>query len=88
MIGRLKKVGIVLAVFGLVFIAGGVYAFTQVQAGQRSLTAFSSAQNVKLSYNEQGQLVDRGDTAEAAADHVVAHQRLGLSGQQRGTQSQ
>jgi hypothetical protein len=67
MIGRLKKVGIVLAVFGLVFIAGGVYAFTQVQAGQRSLNAFSAAQNVKLSYNEQGQLVDRGDTVEAAA---------------------
>jgi hypothetical protein len=67
MIGRLKKVGIVLAVFGLVFIAGGVYAFAQVQAGQRSLNAFSAAQNVKLSYNDQGQLVDRGDTVEAAA---------------------
>jgi len=67
MIGRLKKLGIVLTVFGLVFIAGGVYAFTQVQAGQKSLSAFSAAQNVKLSYNDQGQLVDRGDTAEAAA---------------------
>ena len=65
MIGRLKKVGIVLAVFGLVFIAGGVYAFTQVQAGQRSLNAFSAAQNVKLTYNDQGQL--GSDPVEAAA---------------------
>src|SRR4029453_13677778 len=65
MIGRMKKVGIVLTVFGLVFIAGGVYAFTQVQAGQRSLAAFSAAQNVKLAYNEQGQLVDHGDAAAA-----------------------
>ena len=35
--------------------------------GPRSLSALSAAQNVKLSYNEQGQLVDRGETAGAAA---------------------
>jgi hypothetical protein len=65
MIGRLKKLGIVLTVFGLVFIGGGAYAFTQVQAGQRSLNAFSAAQNVTLTYNEQGQL--GSDPVEAAA---------------------
>jgi hypothetical protein len=46
--------------------AGG-YAFIKVQDGQRALTAFSAAQSVELSYNDQGQLVDRGETAGAAA---------------------
>lgn len=67
MINRLKKLGIVLALFGLGFIAGGGYAFIKVQDGERTLNAFSAAQSVKLSYNDQGQLVDRGDPAEAAA---------------------
>lgn len=64
---RLKRLGIVVAVLGLAFIAAGGYTFMQVQDGQRSLNAFSAAQNVKLSYNDQGQLVDRGDPANAAA---------------------
>jgi hypothetical protein len=62
---RLQILGVVLALFGLAFVAAGGYAFLKVQDGQRSLTAFSAAQNVKLSYNDQGQLVDGGDTAEA-----------------------
>lgn len=64
---RLKRLGIILAVFGLAFIVGGGYAYMKVQEGQHSLAAFSAAQNVKLSYNDEGQLVDRGDTAGAAA---------------------
>ena len=67
MTGRLTKLGIVLAIFGLAFIVVGGYAFVKVQEGQRSLQAFSAAQNVKLSYNEEGQLVDRGETAGAQA---------------------
>lgn len=67
MISRLKKLGIVLAVFGLVFVVAGGYAFMKVQEGERSLNALSAAQNVKLSYNEDGVLVDRGDPAGAAA---------------------
>jgi hypothetical protein len=67
MLNRIKYVGVVVTLFGLAFIAAGGYAFMQVQDGQRSLTAFSAAQNVKLTYNEQGQLVDRGDPAEGAA---------------------
>ncbi len=67
MSGRLTKLGIVLAIFGLGFIVAGGYAFIKVQEGQQSLAAFSAAQNVKLTYNEQGQLVDRGDVAEAQA---------------------
>ena len=56
MTGRLQKIGIVLAIFGLVFVAGGAYAAFKVQEGYRSLGAFSAAQNVTLTYNEQGQL--------------------------------
>ena len=65
--GRLKKLGIVLAVFGLGFIAAGGYAFLRTQDGAKSLQAFSAAQNVKLSYNDQGQLTDRGEVAGGQA---------------------
>jgi len=67
MTGRLRKIGIVLAVFGLVFMAGGAYAAFKVQEGYRSLDAFSAAQGVTLTYNDEGQLVDRGETAGAQA---------------------
>ena len=64
---RLRILGIVMIVLGVVFAGAGVYAFTQVQAGNDSLQAFSTAQNVTLSYNEDGQLVDRGTTEGAEA---------------------
>ena len=64
---RLRILGIVMVVFGVVFAGAGVFAFTQVQAGANSLQTFSEAQNVLLSYNEDGQLVDRGTTEGAAA---------------------
>jgi hypothetical protein len=63
---RLRKLGIVMTVIGVLFAMGGIYAFTQVQAGYGSLQAFSEAQGVELSYNEDGQLVDRGTTEGAA----------------------
>jgi hypothetical protein len=62
---RLRRLGIVLAVLGLVFTIGSAYAFLRVQDGYKSLNAFSAAQNVTLSYNEDGQLVDRGEVAGA-----------------------
>lgn len=64
---RLRTLGIVLAVIGLGFIVGGGVAYAKVQAGYDSLQAFSKAQNVQLEYNEDGQLTDRGETAEADA---------------------
>lgn len=67
MFKRLRVLGIVLAVMGLGFIAAGGVAFLQVQDGYDSLQAFSAAQNVTLSYNEDGQLVDRGTTEGAEA---------------------
>jgi len=64
---RLRRLGIVLAIFGLLFAIGSAYAFYKVQEGYRSLNAFSAAQNVTLSYNEEGQLVDRGEVEGAQA---------------------
>ena len=62
---RLKGLGVMLAVIGLAFIAGGGFAYYKTNQGAQSLQAFSAAQNVKLSYNEAGQLVDRGETEGA-----------------------
>ena len=67
MINRLTKLGIVLTIFGLAFMVGAGYAFVKVQEGQRSLQAFSEAQGVKLTYNEQGRLTDRGEVEGAQA---------------------
>ena len=67
MIGRIQKLGAVLAVLGVVFLAAGAFALYKANEGMTSLQAYSAAQDVKLSYNEQGQLVDRGDPAQAEA---------------------
>ena len=67
MTGRLKVLGVILAVFGIGFIAAGGYMFVRTQDGATSLQAFSAAQDVKLTYNEAGVLVDRGETEGAAA---------------------
>ena len=64
---RLTTLGTILAVLGLLFLAGGGVAWSEVQQGYDSLQAFSEAQNVTLSYNEDGELVDRGSTEEAQA---------------------
>jgi hypothetical protein len=64
MFKRLQILGAVLAVFGLAFVAAGGYAYLKVQDGQRSLTAFSAAQSVKLSYDEQGQLGGNSEEAQ------------------------
>jgi hypothetical protein len=58
---------VALALLGLGFIIAGGVAFARVQQGYDSLEAFSAAQNVNLSYNDAGELVDRGTTEGAAA---------------------
>ena len=65
MINRLRGLGIVLGLIGIAFIAAGGYSFFKVQEGSASLQAFSAAQGVELAYNEDGQLVDRGETEGA-----------------------
>ena len=67
MYGRMRGLGIVLALMGIVFMAGGAFVFAKTYEGYQSLNALSAAQNVKISYNEQGQLVDGGDPAGAQA---------------------
>ena len=67
MASRLRMLGITLAVLGLGFVVAGGVAFVQVQDGYNSLQSFSGAQNVTLSYNEDGELIDRGTTEGADA---------------------
>jgi hypothetical protein len=67
MYARFKVVGFGLVIAGLLFAAVGGYTYIKTQEGARSLAAFSAAQDVRLSYNDQGQLVDRGETEGAAA---------------------
>ena len=67
MFKRFKILGIVLAVVGLGFLGGGIFAYSQVQAGANALQDFSAAQNVELTYNENGQLTDRGEVEGAQA---------------------
>jgi hypothetical protein len=66
-INRLRGLGIVLGLIGFAFILAGGFAFMKVQEGQASLKSFSAAQGVELTYNEEGQLVDRGETEGAQA---------------------
>ncbi len=65
MMKRLRTLGVVLAVLGLGFLVAGGVAFVKVQEGYGSLQSFSKAQNVELSYDENGQLTDHGDVESA-----------------------
>jgi hypothetical protein len=67
---RLTILGAILVLIGAAFLVAGGVAYTKVQDGYDSLQAFSEAQNVTLSYNEDGQLIDRGSTE--GADAILA----------------
>ena len=67
MASRLRILGVITLVIGLVFIGAGGYAYMKVQDGAAALQGFSDAQNVTLSYNEDGELIDRGTTEGAVA---------------------
>jgi hypothetical protein len=64
---RLGVIGVGLILAGAAFTVAGGVAYAKVQDGYDSLQAFSEKENVQLSYNDQGQLVDRGSTEEAQA---------------------
>ncbi len=64
---RLKQLGIVLMVVGVIFVISGGVAYSMTQDGYNSLQKFSEAQNVTLSYNDDGELTDRGTTEGAQA---------------------
>jgi hypothetical protein len=63
----MRNLGFVLAVVGVGFLAGGAFTGYKPYEGQQSLAALSNAQQVKLTYNDQGQLTDHGDAASAQA---------------------
>jgi hypothetical protein len=67
---RLRIVGAIIAVIGVIGVLGGGYGWMQVQAGANALQGFSKAQNVTLTYNADGKLVDRGATE--GADAIMA----------------
>ena len=56
MYARFKIIGIGLAIAGIVFVGVGGYTYMKTQQGAHALAAFSTAQDVKLSYDDQGQL--------------------------------
>ena len=80
---RLRRLGIVLAVVGLVFAAGGAYAFIKVQEGYRSLNAFSAAQNVTLTYNETASSSTAARSRARRPSWRMLTERLGLPGRRR-----
>jgi hypothetical protein len=63
----LGLLGIFLIIVGIGYFVGAGVAYSKVQGGYGSLQAFAEAQNVELSYNEDGQLVDRGTVEGAEA---------------------
>jgi len=64
---RLRIAGLALMAFGLVLVLAAGWSYLQVKGGYDSFGAISSEQNVTLSYNDQGQLTDRGTTEGAEA---------------------
>jgi hypothetical protein len=64
---RFGVLGGFLMLVGIVLMAAGAVAYTKVQDGYDSLQAFSAAQNVQLSYDDDGNLIDRGSTEGAEA---------------------
>jgi len=56
----LGLLGIFMIVVGVGYFIGAGVAYSKVQGGYGSLQSFSEVQNVELSYNEDGELVDRG----------------------------
>lgn len=61
----LGLLGVFLIVVGVGYFVGAGVAYSKTQGGYGSLQAFSEAQNVELTYNEDGVLTDRG-TVEGA----------------------
>ncbi len=56
----LGLLGIFLVVVGIGYFIGAGVAYTKVQDGYGSLQSFSEVQNVQLTYDEDGNITDRG----------------------------
>lgn len=64
---RLQTVGVVMTAIGAIFLIAAFVAYLKVQDGYTAFEKFSEAENVTLSYNDDGELVDRGTTEGADA---------------------
>ncbi|MEX1296566.1 MAG: hypothetical protein AB1Z67_10375 [Candidatus Limnocylindrales bacterium] len=67
MASRLRITGVVLILLGIVALGASGYTYIRTQDSADSLQGFSEAQDVNLSYNADGQLIDRGSTEGADA---------------------
>jgi hypothetical protein len=65
MTSRIRILGIFLVIGGLLFVGAGAFTFVKTQEGTASLKAFSEKQNVRLAYDDKGQL--GGENPEEAA---------------------
>jgi hypothetical protein len=63
----LGLLGVFLVVVSIGYFVGAGVAYSKAQGGYGSLQSFSEAQDVQLSYDEDGELVDRGSVEEAQA---------------------
>ncbi len=63
----LGLLGIFLVVVGIGYFIGAGVAYSKVQGGYDSLQSFSEVQNVELSYDDNGDLIDRGTVEGASA---------------------
>ena len=67
---RIRMLGYLLAAIGVIFFVVAGIAYMKVQDGYQALDRFSEAQDVRLTYNDEGQLIDRGTTE--GADAIMA----------------
>jgi hypothetical protein len=67
MASRLRILGVIMIIVGVVGLGAAGYAYLRYQDGSDALQGFSEAQSVTLSYNDEGQLIDRGTTEGAEA---------------------
>lgn len=76
---RVRLVGYLLTAVGVLFFVVAGVAYMKTQEGYTALDAFSSEQNVVLTYNEDGQLVDRGTTEGADAIKALLTEDWGFT---------
>lgn len=62
----LGLLGVFLIVVGLGYFAGAGYTYYRIDGGYSSLQAFSEAQDVQLTYDENGDFIDRGSAEQGA----------------------
>ena len=67
MASRLRITGVILIILGIVSLGAAGYTYMRTQESADSLQGFSEAQDVNLSYNEDGELIDRGTVEGAEA---------------------